>query len=103
MSAQQQMTADVDVVVATRADEVMPLIRKQMAVKGKAHIVMAKHLGISEVHMSRIMNGKSGLSLPMLFAILEYLDISMLLAGGEPWTAQPMQGAAGEDGALRAS
>jgi DNA-binding phage protein len=89
----------IDVRLANSTDDVMPLIRQQMQAKGTAHVLMARHLGISTKHLSFLMTGKATPTLPMLFRMLHHLDMAMVLTptrGGGTWTEQPKPGTADE-------
>lgn len=66
-------------VTATDASQVIPLIRDELEFRGGTQRGMAKHLGFSTKHMSYIMTGKSGTPLPVLFKMLEYVELSLIL------------------------
>jgi plasmid maintenance system antidote protein VapI len=64
-------------------------IREELARKEIKHKTLAAHLGISPKHMSQIMVGKNKLSLPLLYRILAYLELSLLLFPVEEDTRAP--------------
>jgi transcriptional regulator with XRE-family HTH domain len=89
----------IDAVMAYDVDGVMPRIRQQLEAQGLTHRDLARHLGISTKHLSMLMTGKATPTLPMLFAMLDILDVSMVLIpvrGGGTWTAQPKPDTADE-------
>jgi hypothetical protein len=59
--------------------EVRQAIRDAVKADGKFYIQLAKHLGITQKHLSQIMAGRNGLSLPLLFATLSYLGLTLEL------------------------
>jgi len=62
----------------------MPAIRHSLESHGYgAHSRLAEHLGCSKKHLSQMMLGKAGVSLQMLFEMLEYLEIAMVLSPEE--------------------
>lgn len=66
--------------IAETAAEVVPLIRQELEAKGKTQRQLAAHLGFTTKHMSQIMTGKAGASLPVLFRILAYLGVGIAMA-----------------------
>jgi len=63
------------------ADEVLTLIRDIMIEDNRYFILMAKHLSISQKHLSQIMVGNAKLSAQRMFDILDYL-------GHDVWVAE---------------
>ena len=61
-------------------DEVRQAIRAHMEENGRFHVLLARHLGITQKHLSQVMHGRAGLSLPLLFAVLSYLDLTLELS-----------------------
>lgn len=59
------------------ADDVLALIRDVMVEDNRFFILLAKHLSISQKHLSMIMTGKAKLSAQRMFDILEYLDLQV--------------------------
>lgn len=56
------------------AEEVLALVRDVVLEDGRFFILMAKHLSISQKHLSQIMTGNAKLSAQRMFDILDYLD-----------------------------
>lgn len=54
-------------------------IREELALKGIKHKALAEHLGITQKHLSQIMMGNVRMTVPMLYRILAYLQLSLLL------------------------
>jgi plasmid maintenance system antidote protein VapI len=57
------------------ADDVLALIRDVMVEDNRFFILLAKHLQISQKHLSQIMTGNAKLSAQRMFDILDYLDL----------------------------
>jgi transcriptional regulator with XRE-family HTH domain len=66
-------------VIVTSADGVRLAIRSHMKDHRRYSILMAEHLGVSQKHLSQMMTGKANISLRNLFAMLEYLDLTLVL------------------------
>ena len=63
--------------VVRSADDVLTLIRDVMVEDNRYFILMAKHLQISQKHLSQIMVGNAKLSAQRMFDILEYLELNV--------------------------
>ena len=74
---------DVKAVIVSSPEGVMPAIREALESRGGHHILLARHLGCSQKHLSQMMVGKAGVSLHMLFSMLDYLGIAMVLSPEE--------------------
>jgi plasmid maintenance system antidote protein VapI len=61
------------------ADEIRAILQAAVQTRGSQRD-LARHLGFTEVHTSRLLTGTSGLSLPNLFAILDYVGMTLILA-----------------------
>ena len=59
------------------ADDVLALVRAVMVEDNRYFILLAKHLSISQKHLSEIMTGKAGLSAKRMFEILDYLNLQV--------------------------
>jgi len=59
------------------ADDVLTLIRDVMVEDNRYFILMAKHLSISQKHLSQIMVGNAKLSAQRMFDILAYLELQV--------------------------
>jgi hypothetical protein len=57
------------------ADDVLTLIRDVMVEDNRYFILLAKHLSISQKHLSQIMTGNAKLSAQRMFDILDYLEL----------------------------
>ena len=63
--------------VVRSADDVLTLIRDVMVEDNRYFILMAKHLSISQKHLSQIMVGNAKLSAQRMFDILAYLELQV--------------------------
>ncbi len=63
--------------VVRSADDVLTLIRDVMVEDNRYFILMAKHLQISQKHLSQIMVGNAKLSAQRMFDILAYLELQV--------------------------
>jgi 16S rRNA C1402 (ribose-2'-O) methylase RsmI len=61
--------------VVRSADDVLALIRDVMVEDNRFFILLAKHLSISQKHLSQIMTGNAKLSAQRMFDILTYLEL----------------------------
>lgn len=59
---------------ANHPDEVVEILRDLLADAGRTQRDLAEYLGFSEKHVSQIFTGRAGLTLPNLFAILDYVN-----------------------------
>jgi hypothetical protein len=59
------------------ADDVLTLIRDVMVEDNRYFILLAKHLQISQKHLSQIMVGNAKLSAQRMFDILDYLELTV--------------------------
>jgi 16S rRNA C1402 (ribose-2'-O) methylase RsmI len=59
------------------ANDVLELIRDVMVEDNRFFILLAKHLQISQKHLSQIMTGNAKLSAQRMFDILEYLELNV--------------------------
>lgn len=57
------------------ADDVLALVRDVMVEDNRYFILLAKHLQISQKHLSQIMTGNAKLSAQRMFDILDYLGL----------------------------
>jgi hypothetical protein len=78
-----RLRRDVKAVVVSTPEGVMPAIRHELESRGGHHIMLARHLECSQKHLSQMMQGKAGVSLPMLFKMLDYLDLAIILSPEE--------------------
>ena len=58
-------------------EEVLALIREIMVEDNRFYILLAKHLQISQKHLSQIMVGNAKLSAQRMLDILDYLDMQV--------------------------
>lgn len=65
--------------VARTPEDLAPLIRATLRAKRLTQTAMAEHLGISQKHVSLVLQGKAGLSMDLLFRMLEYLQLPVVL------------------------
>jgi transcriptional regulator with XRE-family HTH domain len=65
--------------VAEEASDIVKLIRQEIKGCGKTQKQVADHLGFTQKHMSQMMNGKNGISIPVLFRICGYLGASVAI------------------------
>ena len=63
--------------VVRSADDVLVLIRYVMMEDNRFFILLAKHLQISQKHLSQIMTGNAKLSAQRMFDILTYLELQV--------------------------
>lgn len=63
--------------VVQSADDVLVLIRDVMVEDNRFFILLAKHLSISQKHLSQIMTGNAKLSAQRMFDILDYLNLQV--------------------------
>lgn len=63
--------------VIRSVDEVLSLIRDVMVEDNKFFILLAKHLQISQKHLSQIMTGNAKLSAQRMLDILTYLEMKV--------------------------
>jgi hypothetical protein len=61
----------------TSAEQVLALVRDVMTEDNRYFILLAKHLQISQKHLSQIMVGNAKLSAQRMFDILDYLDLQV--------------------------
>ena len=61
-------------VVVHDPDEVPGVIRAALTARGMTQTQLAEDLGLSLKHVNQMLQGNAGISLPMLFRILERLD-----------------------------
>jgi transcriptional regulator with XRE-family HTH domain len=66
--------------LAASPDEVRERIREEIELRGVKQRRLAEHLGFSEKHMSQLLLGKVGMSLPILYRICAYLEMTLLIA-----------------------
>lgn len=67
-------------VTAHDPSDVVLLIRIELEDSGGTQRAMAEHLGFTTKHLSMIMTGKNGVTLPVLFKMLDYVGLSMILS-----------------------
>ena len=65
--------------VVGTVEDIMPVIKRNLGKAGKYQRDLAEHLGVSEKHVSHMMTGRTGVTLPMLFQMLAYLDMPLVL------------------------
>jgi transcriptional regulator with XRE-family HTH domain len=70
-------------------DPVIPHIRAEMRAQGVTQREMADRLQISEKHLSMMLNGRAGLSLPMLRRMFAELDLELVIARPVTWKKNP--------------
>ena len=63
--------------VVRSADDVLVLIRYVMMEDNRFFILLAKHLQISQKHLSQIMTGNAKLSAQRMLDILTYLELQV--------------------------
>lgn len=61
-------------------DPVISHIRAEMRSQGLTQREMAERLHISQKHLSFVLNGRAGLSLPMLRQLFAELDLELVVA-----------------------
>lgn len=54
--------------------DMVPAIRREAKAAGRTQKQIAAHLGFTEKHVSYLFNGRNGISVAHLLAILAYLD-----------------------------
>jgi len=67
-------------IVTHAAAEIVPVIRRAMKGANVTQVLLAEHLGISTVHMNRLLRGNAHISLDQLYAILAYLHLSIVVS-----------------------
>ena len=60
--------------IVQSVDQVLALVRDIVIKDNRFYILLAKHLQISQKHLSQIMTGNAKLSAQRMLDILEYLD-----------------------------
>jgi plasmid maintenance system antidote protein VapI len=63
--------------VVRSVDDVLTLIRDVMVEDNRYFILLAKHLQISQKHLSQIMTGNAKLSAQRMLDILDYLELTV--------------------------
>lgn len=63
--------------VVGSADDVLEVIRDAMVEDSLYFILLAKHLSISQKHLSQIMTGNAKLSAQRMFDILDYVNLQV--------------------------
>jgi plasmid maintenance system antidote protein VapI len=69
---------------ASSAEDVVKVLRDRLDETGRTQQQLAADLGITTKHMSQMLTGKAGISLPMLFRILHYSGAGITLAPAHP-------------------
>lgn len=65
--------------VAYDPDEVIMIIRDSLHANGQTQKMMARHLGFTTKHMSQILTGKAGTTVPLLFRMLDYVGVNLVI------------------------
>lgn len=65
--------------VPASADEIRAILQSAVRSRG-TQADLARHLGYSQKHVSEMMNGHAGITLPNLLAILDYIGMTLILA-----------------------
>lgn len=60
-------------------EQIPSAIQGEMLMLGKPQVLLARELGFTEKHISQMLTGKAGISLPNLYKILAYLDLALLV------------------------
>lgn len=68
------------IIVCKTPDEIIPVLRYELKLRGMEQTELAERLGVSYVTTNRLLNGKSPLSLDQLYKILALLGIGVALA-----------------------
>lgn len=63
---------------ATNLDEVRSIIREELERRTMNQNFVCQEMGFSEKHMSQMLTGGAGISIPMLFRFCNYLHISII-------------------------
>jgi transcriptional regulator with XRE-family HTH domain len=80
------------IVIVSKLDELLPVIRHEMKLGGVTQNELAEHLGVAYVTANRMLNGRTAMSIEQLFKILAYLGLGVALAppkGSAPRDAAP--------------
>lgn len=69
--------------IAEDEDDVRKTVRAELLARRVKQRDLAEHLGISEKHLSQMLLGRAGLSLPMLFRMCAHLNLCIMIAPRE--------------------
>ena len=70
---------EMKVIQVSSAAQIPRAIQEEMWISDQPQVLLARELGFSEKHVSQMLTGKAGISLPNLYKILAYLDLSLLV------------------------
>lgn len=59
------------------SEQLRRLIQRRLKATWKTQREMAEHLGISQKHLSQQLQGKAGITIPQLCAMLEWCDLTL--------------------------
>ena len=65
-------------VVVRDADELRGIIRESLKARRVTQTQLASDIGITLKHLNQMLQGHAGISLPMLFSIMEHLDTAVV-------------------------
>lgn len=63
----------------TRPSQIPGVLKAEMRRQGRTQLDLARHMGVTQKHVSFMMSGKAGFTATSLFIVLEYLGAEITI------------------------